>query len=73
MLIVCRNNNITDNLDTNFSVDYEVYGERREQVLKPGGKDIRLVEENKKEYIRLDLVNGFEWSETIQMLHFKKN
>ncbi|CAH1797217.1 unnamed protein product [Owenia fusiformis] len=40
-------------LDLTFSVDEEVFGETVTRDLKPGGEEIAVTEENKKEYIDL--------------------
>jgi len=47
-----RDNDITDVIEHGFCVDHEAYGERKEHELKPGGKDIFVSEENKKEYVK---------------------
>lgn len=46
-----RDNDITDVLDNNFSVDVEKFGEIVVHDLKPGGRDVEVTEENKKEYV----------------------
>lgn len=38
-------------LDLTFSVDEEVFGETKERELKPGGTDVAVMEDNKREYI----------------------
>lgn len=35
----------------NFAYDYEVKGELKSIVLKPGGEDILVTEKNKEEFI----------------------
>ena len=35
-----------------FCVEHDSFGEMRSHELKPGGKDIPVTEENKKEYVR---------------------
>lgn len=50
-LLWIKDNDITDNLDLNFSVNEEVFGKVTERELKPGGKSIPVTERNKKEYI----------------------
>jgi E3 ubiquitin-protein ligase NEDD4 len=44
-------NDITDVLDQTFSVDDEQFGETKTVDLKPGGRDIQVTNENKKEYV----------------------
>jgi E3 ubiquitin-protein ligase NEDD4 len=46
-------NDITDILDLNMTVDDERFGERITYELMPGGADIEVTEENKKEYVDL--------------------
>lgn len=45
-------NDITDVLDLTFSTDDDRFGEVVTVDLKPGGRDIEVTEENKKEYIK---------------------
>ena len=47
------NNSIDGILDLTFSVDDERFGELVTVDLKPGGRDIEVTDENKKEYIEL--------------------
>jgi hypothetical protein len=46
-----RENDISDSLFLTFSTDDESFGETRVIDLKPGGRDIDVTNENKKEYI----------------------
>ncbi|KAL6933133.1 probable E3 ubiquitin-protein ligase RSP5 [Hanseniaspora guilliermondii] len=46
-------NEIDGILDLTFAVDDEVFGEIVQVELKPGGKDIEVTDENKKEYVEL--------------------
>ncbi|RUS90106.1 hypothetical protein EGW08_002148 [Elysia chlorotica] len=46
-------NNIENVLDHTFSVEHNSFGRMQEYELKPGGKDITVTEENKREYVRL--------------------
>ena len=39
-------------LDLNFTVDEELFGQMRVTELKPGGADVPVTNENKKEYIQ---------------------
>ncbi|UYV61041.1 SMURF1 [Cordylochernes scorpioides] len=51
---VCyREKDITNVLDTAFCVEHNAFGQLQVHELKPGGKDIQVTEENKKEYVRL--------------------
>ncbi len=47
-----RDNDITEVIDNCFCVDMEVFGEMKTHDLKPGGSDIAVTEENKKEYVK---------------------
>ena len=33
-------------------MDHEAFGERKEHELKPGGRDVQVTEENKREYVK---------------------
>ncbi|XP_068965839.1 E3 ubiquitin-protein ligase SMURF2 isoform X1 [Bombus flavifrons] len=46
-------NSIDGVLDATFSVEHSSFGVLKNHELKPGGKDIPVTEENKKEYVRL--------------------
>ncbi|DBB00800.1 TPA: hypothetical protein ACH3X1_000730 [Trebouxia sp. C0004] len=46
-------NNITDVLDLTFTEESDYFGKKELVELKPGGKDIRVTEENKREYVNL--------------------
>lgn len=46
-------NDITDILDLTFSAEDDKFGQIVEVDLKPGGKDIEVTEENKREYVEL--------------------
>lgn len=46
-----RKNDITDVLDETFSVTEDRFGEIIDVELKPGGANIAVTEENKKEYL----------------------
>ena len=50
---VNRDNDITHVIDHVFCVDHEAFGEHKEHELKPGGRDIPVTEDNKKEYVKL--------------------
>lgn len=50
-------NDITDILDLTFSAEDDKFGQVVEVDLKPGGRDIEVTEENKREYVELIL----EW------------
>lgn len=51
MTIHLRENDITDILEETFAVTEERFGEIVNIELKPGGEDIPVTEENKKEYV----------------------
>ena len=44
-------NDITDILDQTFSLEDEQFGETKTIDLKPGGRDIPVTNENKREYV----------------------
>ncbi|KAF7405811.1 hypothetical protein HZH68_005180 [Vespula germanica] len=46
-------NSIDGVLDATFSVEHSSFGVLKNHELKPGGKDIQVTEENKREYVRL--------------------
>ncbi|XP_064478948.1 E3 ubiquitin-protein ligase SMURF2-like [Ornithodoros turicata] len=46
-------NDISDVLDNTFCVEHDAFGQLQVHELKPGGKDISVTEDNKKEYVRL--------------------
>ncbi|XP_015516418.1 E3 ubiquitin-protein ligase SMURF2 [Neodiprion virginianus] len=46
-------NSIDGVLDATFSVEHSSFGVLKNHELKPGGKDIVVTEENKREYVRL--------------------
>lgn len=50
---VFRENSIDGVLDATFSVEHSSFGALKNHELKPGGKDIPVTEENKREYVRL--------------------
>jgi hypothetical protein len=50
-LTYCRNNDITDALELTFSTDDERFGETVSLELKPGGEEIEVTNDNKKEYV----------------------
>ena len=45
------NNDITDALELTFSTDDERFGETVSIELKPGGENIEVTNENKREYV----------------------
>ena len=47
------NNDITGVIENTFTDEQEVFGNIEGYELKPGGSDIKVTEENKKEYVRL--------------------
>eukprot|EP00026_Physarum_polycephalum_P001014 Phypoly_transcript_01015.p1 GENE.Phypoly_transcript_01015~~Phypoly_transcript_01015.p1 ORF type:complete len:708 (+),score=135.75 Phypoly_transcript_01015:84-2207(+) len=52
-LLAYEGNDVEDVFGLNFQVAYEVYGEAKTFDLKPGGGDIAVTHENKKEYVDL--------------------
>ncbi|KIX94406.1 E3 ubiquitin-protein ligase RSP5 [Fonsecaea multimorphosa CBS 102226] len=46
-------NDITDVLDQTFSIEDEQFGETKTIDLKPGGRDLPVTNENKREYVEL--------------------
>jgi E3 ubiquitin ligase SMURF1/2 len=52
-------NNMTGVIDTTFSVEHNSFGVLRVHELKPGGRDILVTEENKKEYVKLYVTYRF--------------
>lgn len=50
-MMLFRDNDITDILELTFSTDDDRFGEVVTVDLKPGGRDIEVTEENKKEYV----------------------
>ena len=57
LFVFCRENNVDDcDMELYFVADYELLGEVKTVELKPGGTDIKVVEENKEEYITLLLL-----------------
>lgn len=51
VLTCCSNNDITDALELTFSTEDERFGETVSIPLKPGGEDIEVTNENKREYV----------------------
>lgn len=51
-LIFASENDITDVLDNTFSAEDDRFGETVTIDLKPGGQDIAVTNENKKEYVQ---------------------
>ena len=47
-------------LEMYFEVDYDLLGEVKTHVLKEGGEDIKVTEENKIEYIKLEWINDLD-------------
>lgn len=45
-------NNIESVLDHTFCVESHSFGKHQQHELKPGGGDIKVTEENKKEYVK---------------------
>jgi len=49
--MVTRENDITDIIDETFTTSEDRFGEMVTLDLKPGGADIQVTEENKKDYV----------------------
>ncbi|XP_064610095.1 LOW QUALITY PROTEIN: E3 ubiquitin-protein ligase NEDD4-like [Liolophura sinensis] len=64
--------NDPEDLDLRFSVEEEIFGEIQERPLKPGGSDIAVTKDNKKEYIELVIKWRFVSRVEIQMTAFMK-
>uniref|UniRef100_A0A3Q2QWV5 HECT-type E3 ubiquitin transferase n=1 Tax=Fundulus heteroclitus TaxID=8078 RepID=A0A3Q2QWV5_FUNHE len=64
--------NDPEDLDLRFTIDEELFGETHQHDLKPGGSEIVVTNENKKEYI--DLVMQWRFVNRIQkqMMAFKE-
>ncbi|XP_064604075.1 E3 ubiquitin-protein ligase SMURF2-like isoform X1 [Liolophura sinensis] len=52
-LVWMLENDIEAVLDHTFSVEHHSFGQVQEYELKPGGKNIEVTEDNKKEYVKL--------------------
>lgn len=59
-----RENDITDVIDETFTTMEERFGEMVTIDLKPGGSDVSVTEENKKEYV--DLVVEYRISKRVK-------
>jgi E3 ubiquitin ligase SMURF1/2 len=57
-------NDITDVIDSTFSVEHDTFGAIRVHELKPGGKSIQVTEDNKKEYVKLYVT--YRWCQGIE-------
>ncbi|CAF1293414.1 unnamed protein product [Rotaria sp. Silwood1] len=54
LLWICENDlNNNDNLELYFNTSFELFGKIESIELKPDGNDIKLIEENKNEYLEL--------------------
>ena len=49
-----RDNDIEEVLDHTFCVESHSFGQFQQHELKPGGDDIKVTEENKKEYVKYE-------------------
>lgn len=52
VLLFCSENDITGVIDSTFTVQHEVFGEMKTFELKPGGSDIAVTQESKREYAK---------------------
>ena len=50
--LIYRENDISGVIDTTFSVEHNAYGAIQVHDLKPGGRDMVVSDENKREYVR---------------------
>lgn len=57
-------NDITEVIDSTFSVEHEAFGAIRVHELKPGGKETQVTEDNKKEYVKLYVT--YRWCQGIE-------
>lgn len=69
-LVWMLENDITDIITETFSIEAEDYGEQKVIDLKPGGRDIPVTEENKREYVNLVVDYRLLRSVEDQMAHF---
>ena len=53
LLFVLSDNDVTDVIENSFSVEDDRFGEVVDVELKPGGSNIEVTEENKKDYVDL--------------------
>ncbi|XP_052266367.1 E3 ubiquitin-protein ligase SMURF2-like isoform X2 [Dreissena polymorpha] len=52
-LVWMLENNIEGILDHTFCVESHSFGQHQEHELKPGGREVKVTEDNKKEYVKL--------------------
>lgn len=64
LISTSRENDIEDVIDETFTTAEERFGEMVTIELKPGGADVPVTEENKKEYV--DLVVEYRISKRVQ-------
>lgn len=64
LIIFCSENSIEDVIDETFTTAEERFGEMVTIELKPGGADVPVTDENKKEYV--DLVVEYRISKRVQ-------
>jgi hypothetical protein len=50
--MICRQNDISGVIDTNFCVEHNHFGLLEMRELKPGGKEVPVTEKNKEEYVK---------------------
>ncbi len=60
----CSENDITDVIDESFTTNEDRFGEMVTIELKPGGADVPVTQENKKEYV--DLIVEYRISKRVQ-------
>eukprot|EP01091_Cochliopodium_minus_P009951 TRINITY_DN2563_c0_g1_i3.p1 TRINITY_DN2563_c0_g1~~TRINITY_DN2563_c0_g1_i3.p1 ORF type:complete len:558 (-),score=144.45 TRINITY_DN2563_c0_g1_i3:111-1784(-) len=66
------NGNVEDVFCRDFTVEYDYFGEKRVHELKPGGADIVLTNDNRKEYVDLYVDYSLNKSIEKQFGSFKK-
>ena len=59
-MFLTRDNDITDVIDETFTTIEDRFGEMVTIDLKPGGADIPVTEENKKEYVEYVFQHSFD-------------
>ncbi len=63
-------NDITDVLDLTFTAETDFFGRKETVELVPGGKDLRVTEANKREYVNLVARHRMTTSITAQINAF---
>ena len=66
------NNDITNIIETTFSVEHDSFGELKVHELKARGKDLIVTEDNKKEYVKLYVNYRFKMGIEQQFQYLQK-